>query len=186
MSQGCRDFRERLPDYQEGGLPGDEREALVRHLAECSLCRSEEAQLRRTWEMLEAWSDLEPSEDLVPAILQRVKSEVRPCSLVFRPSPRTRDWIRLGRWAAAAAVLLLVSLFVLSNTSSVRRDAPVIEDMVSSWDAGQSVEIIDQMPHYVALDREHQVPGAFFEPDDPRHRVPDDDMLEEIIIDQNG
>ena len=36
----CEQFDERLPEYMEGDLAGDERQALERHAESCARCRS--------------------------------------------------------------------------------------------------------------------------------------------------
>ena len=183
----CNDVRERLPFFLDGGLAPEAMAGVARHLAECAGCRDEEALLTESWEMLGAWGDIEPSEGLTDRIMAQVRAEQVKVVPLTRPS----RWHVAANWRRAAtglaAAFLVACMLLLTNTTSVVRDGPVVDEMVSTWDAGSEVVVFEGMPQYVASSGDSVVvPSILYEPSDPRHRGTEDDMLEEIIADQNG
>ena len=71
----CRQLISFLAEYMDGGLTGEERATLERHLARCSSCRAYLASYRQTImlsrEALEEAVDDDVPMELVEAILSR-------------------------------------------------------------------------------------------------------------------
>lgn len=103
MASTCDQVQELLPAYEDGDLALDERGRLERHVAGCAECRMILSALRKSWERLGEWTDLEPSPSYRQDFWRAVGRE-----------DERRRWgpVRFlveRRWlpAAAAAVLLL-------------------------------------------------------------------------------
>ena len=60
----CERFREQIPECLAGRLAPGERARLVDHLAVCSACRSDMAEMGAVWRGLES----QPAEEPDPAI----------------------------------------------------------------------------------------------------------------------
>lgn len=183
----CNEVRERLPSFLDGGLAPEAEVGVARHLVECAGCRDDEVLLMGSWEMLGAWGDVEPSEGLTDRIMGQVRAE----QAKVVPLTRSPRWHVAANWrrtaAGLAAAVLVACMLLLTNTTSVVRDGPVVDEMVSTWDAGSEVVVFEGMPQYVASSADSVVvPSILYDPSDPRHRGTEDDMLEEIIADQNG
>jgi anti-sigma-K factor RskA len=100
--------------YALGALEGEEREALERHLEECSECRQELGQLRGDLALLalSASGPKPPSrsrERLLGAIAQERRQRL--------PLQRKVVWLTALRWAAAAAAAVAISLLWLENAN---------------------------------------------------------------------
>lgn len=95
----CKQVREKLAEYELGGLDEAEAAAVAEHLAECAECQAELAALRRTGELMAPVEPASPPRDL----WQGVKTRMRP--------RRATAWDALVmRWrpALAAGIALLV------------------------------------------------------------------------------
>jgi len=93
-ADSCTLLRDRLDDFVDGLLDGEEAAAVERHLATCASCRAEEQGLRallREAAMLRA--EIAPPRDLWPGIARRIERG---------------SGARLRLLAAAAALLLAV------------------------------------------------------------------------------
>jgi anti-sigma factor RsiW len=71
----CRSVRARLPQYQDGELPADERSAIEQHLRACETCACEYAELRGVVALLGSLTKAEPSADFTANVLQAVAHE---------------------------------------------------------------------------------------------------------------
>ena len=127
------DFRELLGAYALGAVTPDERRAVAEHLTTCDECPAELAQLRAAVHALPlALEDREPSPALRDRIEATIRQELangrgqeggRPAAVLPGPQLPTTATRPLGRsnlrrlpvppWAAAAIVLLALSLGVL-------------------------------------------------------------------------
>src|SRR5579885_3088685 len=108
-------FAEDLALYALGTLTGSERAALEAHLRDCSSCREELERLRGDMALL-AFSTAGPrpparsKERLLAAIAKEPK-------LVPQKKGKERKWVWWGplEWAAAVAVIVVVFLLVRQN-----------------------------------------------------------------------
>ena len=110
-------FGEDLALYALGGLDGGERDALEKHLAECSACRSELESLRGDTALL-AFSTAGPRP---PArARQRLLGALgrEPRNL---PAARSRPWWALVP-AFAAAAMAVLAVFLWTQNSSLQRE----------------------------------------------------------------
>ena len=115
---GCAEARERLDDYVEGALEGEERERIAAHLETCAECRSEAEGLASLLAKSAALPrEIRPPRDLWAGIDARLEdATVRRA----RRRPR-RAAAGLPRWALAAAALALVVVTAAVSSLLTRR-----------------------------------------------------------------
>jgi hypothetical protein len=94
----CEQFEARLPDYLEGDLTGDERDAFERHAEGCAHCKPILNDLKSIVASAGALGPIEPSRDLWSGIESRITAQVLPIA--------SRRTIPLVRGLAAAVVLM--------------------------------------------------------------------------------
>ena len=104
---GCEQVRELAPEVALGISTGEEREAVLRHLAGCPACRQLVSELSSVSDDLLL---LAPSEDPPPGFRSRVLDAIAPPAKprrlhAFRPSAFTGG----RRWAAVAAAVVLAA-----------------------------------------------------------------------------
>jgi hypothetical protein len=112
------EWTDKLSDYLDGELPGDEREAVESHLAGCADCGNVLEELRRVIARARSIQPRPPHQDLWAGIAERI--EARPttdkitplhASGVQRPlrMPARRISFTLPQLAAAAVLLMALS-----------------------------------------------------------------------------
>ena len=104
---GCEQVRELAPEVALGISTGEEREAVLRHLAGCPACRQLVSELSSVSDDLLL---LAPSEDPPPGFRSRVLDTIAPPARprrlhAFRPAALTGR----RRWAAVAAAVVLAA-----------------------------------------------------------------------------
>lgn len=113
-------FADNLALYALGSLEGDERAALEKHLQECASCRTEVEQLRGDLSLLSlAAGAAKPPARSRQRLISAVAAEPRATQPAAQ-IPR-RSWLGSLGWLAAAA-MVLVSLGLLRQNSSLQRD----------------------------------------------------------------
>ena len=110
----CEQFDARLPEYMEGDLTGDEREAFERHAESCAHCRPILEELKAIVASAGALGPIEPSRDLWSGIEARIGTQVVPLG--------SRRTMPLARTLAAAVVLMAVTAGITWQLA--RRGAP--------------------------------------------------------------
>lgn len=108
---GCAEARERLDDYVEGALEGEERERVAAHLETCAECRAEAEGLASL--LAEAAGlprEIRPPHDLWSGIDARLND-----------ATHRRPATGLPRWALAAAALALVVVSAAVSSFLTRR-----------------------------------------------------------------
>jgi|GEM_PF-1995884 len=56
----CDEVQNSMPGYCEGSLSADMTEKISGHLSQCRACAAEENLHRKTWDLLDSWSEIEP------------------------------------------------------------------------------------------------------------------------------
>ena len=97
----CEQFDARLPDYMEGDLAGDEREAFERHAESCAHCRPILEERKAIVASAGALGPIEPPRDLWSGIEARIGTQVVPLG--------SRRTMPLARTLVAAVVLMAVT-----------------------------------------------------------------------------
>jgi len=143
MSVKCDQCQELLSPYLDGALTETLRKELENHLRGCSFCREELEALRRTVELLHAWSEEEM--ELPEGFEERLRSRLTEAS---RPWYRqlTKSWVSLS----VAAVILIAmvvssypwisSMLLTSSPQQVRQDkamspAPALKSEAKTTEA---------------------------------------------------
>lgn len=97
----CREVRDKLAEYQLGGLAETERAALAGHLVGCAACRAELEALARLDDLLSPMTPLTAPTELWGGIEERLQ-------------PRRAQWwqwaVQWPRPALAAAAMIMVAL----------------------------------------------------------------------------
>lgn len=112
----CEQFEARLPEYMEGDLQGDEREAFERHAERCDRCRPILEDLKSIVASAGALGPIEPSRDLWSGIESRISAQVVPLA------PRRRT-IPLMIGVAAAVVLMAMTAGITWQLAKGRQPA---------------------------------------------------------------
>lgn len=101
MTIDCREVRNKLTEYQLGGLEESERAALADHLVGCAACRAELEALARLDDLLSPMTPLTAPTELWGGIAARLQ-------------PRRAHWwqwaVQWPRPALAAAAMIMVAL----------------------------------------------------------------------------
>jgi hypothetical protein len=112
------EWTDKLSDYLDGELPGDEREAVESHLAGCADCGNVLEELRRVIARARSIQPRPPHQDLWAGIAERI--EARPTTDKITPlhaagvqrplrMPARRISFTLPQLAAAAVLLMALS-----------------------------------------------------------------------------
>ena len=142
------EWTDKLSDYLDGELPGDEREAVESHLAGCAPCRIVLEDLRRVIARARSIQPRPPHQDLWAGIAERI--EARPASDKVTPlhaseaqrplrMPSRRISFSLPQLAAAAVLLMALSGGVVWSVVS-RSAALRSAEIQRATDAARSAE----------------------------------------------
>lgn len=117
-ANGIDRFRHDVAAHLLGALDDQERAAFVAHLAECSACSDEVAELAPTAAALDRltpqdWADVDEPEQVPPAILSQLTRAV-----VRRRTRMRAALVACATAAAAAVIALLVMLLPASGDGS--------------------------------------------------------------------
>ena len=112
MTMTCEQFEARLPDYLEGDLQGDERDAFERHAEACLHCHPILNDIKAIVASAGALGPIEPARDLWSGIESRIGAPVVPIG-VRRSSPFLRG--------LAAAVVLIAATAGITYQLTVSR-----------------------------------------------------------------
>ena len=125
----CEQFEARLPDYLEGDLAGDERDAFERHTESCAHCRPILEDVKGIIASAGALGPIEPSRDLWSGIESRIGTRVVPLG--------SRRTMPIARTLAAAVVLMAVTAGVTWQLA--RRGTNAGEPVASQPSSAQAV-----------------------------------------------
>ena len=142
------EWTDRLSDYLDGELPGDERDAVESHLAGCVHCRNVLEELRRVIARAQSIQPRPPHQDLWAGIAERI--EARPTTDRVTPLhapgaqrplrlPSRRISFTLPQLAAAAVLLMALSggiVWSIVSRSAALRSAEISR----AADAARSAE----------------------------------------------
>jgi anti-sigma factor RsiW len=167
-------WTERLSEYIDGELNGDERARLEAHLPACDECRAAVADLRAVVLRASTLEPAAPARDLWPAIRDRIGGDVRVLPLpAAAPASRTRRFaLSLPQLAAAAAVVAFVSggavwlgLRATATAEPAFVVAPPLDaapaESTSAHFAGREYDVaIDQLERELVTTREQLDPST--------------------------
>lgn len=112
-----------LSEYLDGTLRGGSAKRVERHLAACSGCQTELAELRRTTELLHSLRGADDAPDLSAAVLERIRAgEADPSALERLRSAAARFFS--GAWGAPLATAA-VGLAVLAIVPRVEIEVSI-------------------------------------------------------------
>lgn len=69
----CEKIKEKLSAFIDNELDREKTSDIEKHLAECSDCNQELKILAKTWDSLEVWEKIEPSDNFEARFWQRVR-----------------------------------------------------------------------------------------------------------------
>ncbi len=139
----CESWTEKLDAYFDGELTADDARALQEHLRGCSSCAAEGlARLQQKLAVRAAGQRFTPD----PAFRARIEKSIA----ARKPSPWKRYWLPA---LATAAVLLMVSAFLLTLNRERRRERQLISELadlhVATLASANPVDVISTDRHTV-------------------------------------
>jgi hypothetical protein len=123
----CEQIEARLPDYMEGDLTSDERDAFERHVDGCAHCRPIVAELKAIVAQAGALGPIEPSRDLWSGIESRIGTPVVALG--------SRRWMPMMRGLAAAVVLVAATAGITWQLA--KRNTATVAPAVASANTDQ-------------------------------------------------
>lgn len=155
----CREIKELIPDYIEGGLKNDTRTRIASHLNACQSCREEARLLEKTWQMLGEIEDIQPDPHYISRFWARVEDQKAWYENILQ---QTKEIFLQRRWVpvlAAAGVMLIVAGITLRYQVRVPETETVVAtlndadpDMVESIDIIENLELIQDIDFYTDLE----------------------------------
>jgi hypothetical protein len=111
----CKKIRKTLTAYISNELSGDERRKVEVHLQTCPSCRSELISLRTTREMLGAWDEVDPPEELFDRFKARLAEEIRRREAKSLPTLRwpSSKWLYASITVVCFIASLTLGLYIL-------------------------------------------------------------------------
>lgn len=124
----CKKVSKLLDDHLDGLLAAPVSERIRAHLGDCPACEADAGHSRAAMESMESWGDLEPPAGCFDRILGRIEA-LPPDALTPAPVPlglrivrsRVARWVATSGAAAAAALLIGVSMTGLESSDNPRR-----------------------------------------------------------------
>jgi predicted anti-sigma-YlaC factor YlaD len=158
----CEEVGKNRLEYLDGFLPADLCAAIDEHLLSCPACREEIAGLRASWDMLDLYGEVPPSEDFTAKTVSSFRR--------IRRRERFLSGFRRVTLAAAAVVLIGLSLFYFNRPPSdtagggdpvavedLIENLSLIEDMELLQAFGDDLDIAMEYENYLALGGEESL-----------------------------
>jgi anti-sigma factor RsiW len=138
----CEKIRSELVAYLDGELGGRAADEVRSHLDRCPACKLEAERLLAAGTALEEIADIEPSPDFTARAMQRAVA-----APALAPASRIQLLRRLMPAVAAAAVILVVSLWVLlpSGPRSIDSLPPAEQEIVRNMEILENLELLEDM-----------------------------------------
>jgi anti-sigma factor RsiW len=121
---GCREVKKLLSPYTDGELNQEERDLVVNHLSSCPDCSLELRKLEDTCLLLQVDSGIEPSQDFLLQLFEKVRGKQDRDSLVRRKGWSFTSLPAFGR----LAVLLVLGMVIgagLGTLTSYEKHAAI-------------------------------------------------------------
>ncbi|TET72623.1 MAG: hypothetical protein E3J56_05055 [Candidatus Aminicenantes bacterium] len=100
----CEKVKEKLSAFIDNALDREKTSEIQQHLAECSVCNQAMKLLAQTWDALEVWEKIEPSDSFEAKFWQRVRErELR--------KPFFQKLLKRVIPAPATVIILVIGLF---------------------------------------------------------------------------
>ena len=155
----CKQIKQLIPEYIEGGLKGDARTRLESHLKTCRGCREETRLMEKTWRMLGEVEDIKPEPHYISRFWAAVDAQQPWYEKIFR---QTKELVFQRHWVpamAAAGVILIVGGITLRYYNRVPETETVVAaftdvdpGMVESIDIIENLELIQDIDFYTDLE----------------------------------
>lgn len=138
----CDKARKELVAYLDDELGSSAAAEVRSHLERCPACKLEAERLSAAGTILDAIDEIEPPADFTARTMQRVKSAPEE-----RPAPRLRLLHRLVPAAAAAAVILTVTLWAIfsGGPQSIESLPPAEQEIVRNMEILENLELLEDM-----------------------------------------
>jgi hypothetical protein len=76
LMMSCEIIKTNIPSLLTGELTGDEHQRMLRHMEECSLCRTEMSEYEKTWMYMDRWEIEKPSSAIKARVMAAAKDEL--------------------------------------------------------------------------------------------------------------
>jgi hypothetical protein len=152
----CTHFQERLSDYLEGLLSGEDKTQFDEHLQSCSRCRESLSDLARTVEYVRDLKEVEPPPWLTQQVMTKIKEETEAKKSFFtRLFPSSG--FKLPKEAIATVIIAIALIFV------VRSMRPVMQEK-AGFEPAPAEKVAPQVPAqekgFSKLDRKEEKEAA--------------------------
>ena len=137
----CKRVAKNLPAYLDSELSAGKVEKVKEHLAHCSACRLREIQLRRSWSILDSFSEVNVPAGFALRTENRARSGQKLLAPYWQPG-RVSKYIK---YALAACALLAIALYLL--VAPTAQEAPVLTELqtevVCNLELLENLEILE-------------------------------------------
>jgi hypothetical protein len=79
----CELIKANIPSLLAEELPADERNRVLRHLEECTVCHQEMAELEKTWALMDQWETEGPSSTIKSRIMAFAREELESVKITW-------------------------------------------------------------------------------------------------------
>ncbi len=85
----CEHIKANIPSLLAEELPADERNRVLRHMKECTVCHQEMVDLEKTWTLMDQWKTEDPSSTIKARIMAFAREELESVKIAW--------WLSLAR-----------------------------------------------------------------------------------------
>jgi anti-sigma factor RsiW len=157
--------KQRIVQYLDNELSDQERAETEEHLSQCNGCRSFLSELRQTWDLLDLYYGIEPTESFAANTLAQVREEKR--------GARRLRILKTAAILAAACLLIALVIHYLPSQNSgspskmdpdpqlveseLIEELDLIEDLDLLEEYGEDLELAFESDLYDILDDEESL-----------------------------
>lgn len=142
----CEKIQQELVAYLDGELGKSAADEVRKHLERCPACKLETERLSAAGRFFDKLGGIEPAGNFTARVMRRALSApARPAT------SRLRILRRLAPVAAAAAILIVLTLWLVAPTSGPEL-TPVEEEIVQNLEVLENLELLEEMEILSELD----------------------------------
>lgn len=131
MSKECASVEALLSEYLDARLLPTDREVVQNHLAQCLVCRTRLAELRRVQQAVRDLPKRTPPEAFYQRVLTKARKKERS-----QDQPSSIPWVFSLKWVATACVLAVVVLSVREKQKSAVFRQSIVQRNYTRLDEG--------------------------------------------------
>ena len=156
----CREIKQLIPEYIQGGLDGNIRNQVESHLSTCRDCREEIRLMEKTWQMLGEVESIEPAPGYIARFWTGVENRKPWYQMILQ---KTKEIVFQRPWvpalATAGVILMIAGITFLdlgrhpeSETNLIAAFEDVDPDMVEHIDIIENLDLIQDIDFFTDLE----------------------------------